>query len=48
MGIVDKAVKRLEELERAGVAVPRELAGLAPKEGQQRREPDDLGATLAG
>ena len=47
MGIVDKAVKRLEELERAGVAVPRELASLAPKEGQQRQE-SDLGATLAG
>ena len=38
MGIVDKAVKRLEELERAGVAVPRDLAGLAP------RQTPDLGA----
>jgi receptor protein-tyrosine kinase len=37
MGIVDKAVKRLEELERAGVAVPRELAGLAPNHEQQSR-----------
>jgi protein-tyrosine kinase len=40
MGIVDKAVKRLEELERAGVAVPSELARLVPKDGQQRRESD--------
>jgi receptor protein-tyrosine kinase len=47
MGIVDKAVKRLEELERAGVAVPRELAGLVPTDGQQRRE-SDLGAAPAG
>jgi receptor protein-tyrosine kinase len=35
MGIVDKAVKRLAELERAGVSLPRELAGLAPGHGHQ-------------
>jgi receptor protein-tyrosine kinase len=40
MGIVDKAVKRLEELERAGVAVPREVADLAPTHGQQVRLAD--------
>ena len=36
MGIVDKAVKRLEELERAGVVVPRESAGLAPTGARER------------
>jgi receptor protein-tyrosine kinase len=47
MGIVDKAVKRLAELERAGVPVPRELAGLAPTNGQQSRD-DDSGAAPKG
>lgn len=47
MGIVDKAVKRLEELERAGVAVPRELSSDAPIGGPQRRA-SDLAAVPAG
>jgi len=35
MGIVDKAVKRLAELERAGVSVPREVVGLGTADGKQ-------------
>ncbi|HMO46679.1 MAG TPA: XrtA-associated tyrosine autokinase [Rubrivivax sp.] len=36
MGIVDQAIKRLEELERAGVAVPRESVGLPPTGARER------------
>jgi receptor protein-tyrosine kinase len=48
MGIVDKAVKRLEELERAGVAVPRELAGLGPSDGRQDPSADLRGVVRKG
>jgi len=44
MGIVDKAVKRLAELERAGVSLPRELAGLEPTHGQQHPGVDPAAA----
>lgn len=40
MSIVDRAVKRLEELQRAGVAVPGDLAGLASSHGQQGQRAD--------
>jgi len=42
MSIVDKAVKRLEELERAGVAVPRELADLGQPSGKMSRDADSV------
>lgn len=46
MSIVDKAVKRLEELQRAGVAVPRELTGLAKTNGQKSRDADSAVAPI--
>jgi len=45
MGIVDKAVKRLEELERAGVAVPRDLANPAPRQASDPEMPPSGQAT---
>lgn len=44
MGIVDEAVKRFEELLRAGVAVPRKWTGVAPTDARERQAHEPVAA----